>query len=129
TTAEWLALLGEADIPCAPLNDLDHLIDDPHLAAVGLFEDMEHPSEGKIRLAGISSRWSRAGPGIDRHPPRLGEHSVEVLREAGDSQADIRQLCQEGAPVHAGAAADRLGAADAAQTPPPRAARTPGRAP
>ena len=118
TTAEWLKLLREADIPCVPLNDLDHLIDDPHLAAVGLFEDVDHPSEGRIRLAGISSRWSRAGPGIDRHPPRLGEHSVEVLREAGFSEAEIRRLCREGAAVDAGSAADRLGEAEAAKAPP-----------
>ena len=118
TTAEWLKLLREADIPCVPLNDLEHLIEDPHLAAVGLFQDVEHPSEGRIRLAGISSRWSRAGPGIDRHPPRLGEHSVEVLREAGYSDAEIRALCREGAAVDAGSAADHLSDAEEAKAPP-----------
>jgi len=118
TTAEWLKLLREADIPCVPLNDLDHLIDDPHLQAVGLFEDMAHPSEGNIRLAGIASRWSRVGPGIDRHPPRLGEHSIEVLREAGYSEAEIRRLCSEGAAVDAGSAADHLSEAEEAKAPP-----------
>jgi crotonobetainyl-CoA:carnitine CoA-transferase CaiB-like acyl-CoA transferase len=118
TTAAWLKLLREADIPCVPLNDLDHLIDDPHLAEVGLFEEIEHPSEGKIRLAGIASRWSRAGPGIDRHPPRLGEHSVEVLREAGYSDAEISRLCREGAAVDAGGAADRAAELEEAKAPP-----------
>src|SRR5262249_41814112 len=118
-TAAWLKLLREADIPCVPLNDLDHLIDDPHLAEVGLFEEIEHPSEGKTRLAGIASRWSRAGPGIDRHPPRLGEHSVEVLREAGYSDAEISRLCREGAAVDAGGAADRAAGLEEAKAPPP----------
>src|ERR1700730_9083085 len=118
TTAEWLELLRDADIPCVPLHGHAHLIDDPHLAAVGLFQDMEHPSEGRIKFAGIASRWSRAGPGIDRPPPRLGEHSVEVLREAGYSDAKTRGWCEERAAVAAGGAADRLGEAEAAKAPP-----------
>ncbi|TMJ44856.1 MAG: CoA transferase, partial [Alphaproteobacteria bacterium] len=52
------------------------------------------------------------------HPPRLGEHSVEVLREAGFSDAEIRRLCREGAAVDAGSAADRFGEAEAAKAPP-----------
>jgi crotonobetainyl-CoA:carnitine CoA-transferase CaiB-like acyl-CoA transferase len=117
TTAEWLGLLREADIPCVPLNDLDALIDDPHLAAVGLFEEMQHPTEGRIRLAGIASRWNRAGPAIARHPPRLGEHTSEVLREAGFSDGDIRALCAEGAAVD-GAAAARRAEAEEVEPPP-----------
>jgi crotonobetainyl-CoA:carnitine CoA-transferase CaiB-like acyl-CoA transferase len=60
---------------------------------------MEHPTEGAIRLTGIPSRWSRSAPRIDRHPPRIGEHSVEVLREAGFSADEIARMCAEGAVV------------------------------
>jgi crotonobetainyl-CoA:carnitine CoA-transferase CaiB-like acyl-CoA transferase len=98
-TAEWMRLLQAADIPCVPLYDLDGLIDDEHLNAVGFFVDMEHPSEGAVRLTGIPSRWSRSAPGIARHPPRIGEHSVEVLREAGFSADEVAQMCAEGAIV------------------------------
>jgi crotonobetainyl-CoA:carnitine CoA-transferase CaiB-like acyl-CoA transferase len=105
TTAQWLKLLREIDIPCVPLNSLDDLIADPHLAAVGLVEEMEHPTEGRIRLAGVPSRWSRAGPSIALHPPRLGEHTVEVLREAGFSGEEIRGLCEQGAAVDGAAGA------------------------
>jgi crotonobetainyl-CoA:carnitine CoA-transferase CaiB-like acyl-CoA transferase len=99
STAEWLDLLQSSDIPCMPLNDLDMLIDDPHLAAVGFFSHIEHPTEGAVRLATGSSRWSGTGPGIDRRPPRLGEHSLEVLREAGFAQEEIAGLLREGATV------------------------------
>ena len=99
TTAEWLALMGENDIPAVPLYDLNDLIDDRHLAAVKFFHEMNHPSEGPIRLTGIPSQWSESALAITRHPPRLGEHSVEVLREAGLSDAEIESLKSEGATV------------------------------
>jgi crotonobetainyl-CoA:carnitine CoA-transferase CaiB-like acyl-CoA transferase len=75
------------------------LIDDPHLAAVGFFQSMNHPSEGAIRLTGIPSRWSETQPAITAHPPLLGEHSIEVLREAGLSEAEIAALCAEGCTI------------------------------
>jgi crotonobetainyl-CoA:carnitine CoA-transferase CaiB-like acyl-CoA transferase len=98
-TAEWMRLLQAADIPCVPMNDLDSLIDDEHLKAAGFFVEMEHPSEGAIRLTGIPSRWSRSQPRVSRHPPRVGEHSVEVLHEAGFSAEDIARMCAEGAVI------------------------------
>src|SRR5690606_25089902 len=91
-TAEWLKLLGENDIACVPLHDLDALIDDPHLAAVGFFQTMDHPTEGPIRLTGIPGKWSDTPPAITKHAPLLGEQSIEVLREAGvrDAGMDAR---------------------------------------
>jgi crotonobetainyl-CoA:carnitine CoA-transferase CaiB-like acyl-CoA transferase len=97
TTGEWLGLFGENDIPAVPLYDLNDLIDDRHLDAVKFFHAMNHPSEGPIRLTGIPSQWSESAPAITRHPPRLGEHSVEVLREAGLSDAEIEKLKASGA--------------------------------
>jgi crotonobetainyl-CoA:carnitine CoA-transferase CaiB-like acyl-CoA transferase len=99
TTAEWLALFERCDIPCAPMNDLDALIDDPHLSAVGFFETMPHPTEGPIRYTGIPGRWNGEGLKIVRHAPRLGEHSIAVLEEAGLSAADIDALLRSGGTV------------------------------
>ncbi len=99
TTREWLDLLEANDIPCVRLNQLEDLIDDPHLEAVGFFQEMDHPTEGRLRLTGIPSRWSRSRPSVERPPPRLGEHSVEVLREAGLTPAEIERLIAEGATV------------------------------
>jgi len=99
TTAEWMELLEEADIPCGPMHDLDSLIDDPHLAAVGLFQTIDHPTEGTLHVAGPAATWSRTPSSIRSAPPRLGEHGDEILRQAGFSDADIDSLADEGAMV------------------------------
>jgi crotonobetainyl-CoA:carnitine CoA-transferase CaiB-like acyl-CoA transferase len=103
TTAEWMRLLEEADIPHAPLHDLDNLIDDPHLAAVGLLQSIDHPTEGTLRVAGPAATWSKTPPSIRHYPPRLGEHGAEVLREAGFSTGEIEQLIAEGALIESDA--------------------------
>ena len=97
TTAEWLKFFHEADIPHAPLHDLDSLIDDPHLAAVGLLQSIEHPTEGTLRVAGPTATWSKTPPSIRHYPPRLGEHGDEILREAGFSENEIGVLVADGA--------------------------------
>lgn len=96
TTAEWLILLDEADIPVLPMHTPDSLIDDPHLADVGFFHDVEHPTEGPIRTMAVPTKWSRSKPAPDRPAPLLGEHSVDVLREAGLSESQILDLVRRG---------------------------------
>lgn len=96
TTAEWLAALNAADIPAMPLHTLDSLIDDPHLAAIGFIKDEQHPTEGAIRSIGVPTVWSETPAAGWRPAPRLGEHSFEVLREAGYSDAQIGRLVAEG---------------------------------
>jgi crotonobetainyl-CoA:carnitine CoA-transferase CaiB-like acyl-CoA transferase len=100
TTAEWMRCFEEADIPHAPLHDLDSLIDDPHLAAVGLLQSVEHPTEGTLRVAGPAATWSKTPPSIRQYPPRLGEHGGEVLREAGFSDGEVDALAAEGALIN-----------------------------
>ena len=74
TTAEWLALLDAGDIPACPVNSLDDLYDDPHLAAVALFETIEHPSEGTLVGTRFPVKFARSPASVRRHAPRLGEH-------------------------------------------------------
>ncbi|WP_083992097.1 CaiB/BaiF CoA transferase family protein [Bradyrhizobium embrapense] len=102
STAEWMRFFEEADIPHAPLHDLDSLIDDPHLAAVGLIQPVEHPTEGTLRVAGPAATWSRTPPSIRTYPPNLGEHGREILREAGLAEAEIAALLEEGALIEPG---------------------------
>lgn len=96
STAEWLALFERADVPAMPLHTLQSLIEDPHLAATGFFSFDEHPSEGRLRSMAYPTRWSDTQPGATRPVPRLGEHSAEVLREAGYDDADIDALVRDG---------------------------------
>jgi len=96
STAEWLEVLRLADIPCAPLNTLDSLMDDPHLAAIGFFQPVEHPSEGPLRMLGMPTAWSLTPAASRGHAPLLGQHSVDVLREAGCAPDDIERMLAEG---------------------------------
>mgnify|MGYP003417882136 CR=1 FL=1 len=68
----------------------------PHLAEVGFFQDVEHPTEGPIRTMAVPTQWSHSKPAPTRLAPVLGQHSVDVLREAGLSQAQIDDLLARG---------------------------------
>jgi len=92
TTGEWVEALERADIPVQRMNSLDDIVADPHLAAIGYLKTVEHPSEGKIKVLAVPSEWSESAPEYRRHTPRLGEHTREVLREAGLSDTEIDRL-------------------------------------
>ena len=97
STAEWIAALEAADIPVQRMNSLADVVADPHLAAIGFFSTVEHPSEGRLKSMAVPSEWSESAPGYRRHAPRLGEHTREVLREAGYSDAQVEALLASGA--------------------------------
>ena len=97
TTAEWLEALERADIPVQRMNSIDDIVADPHLAATGYFTTLEHPTEGRIRSMAVPSEWSESPPRYRRHAPRLGEHTREVLGEAGFTEAQIEALIRSGA--------------------------------
>jgi crotonobetainyl-CoA:carnitine CoA-transferase CaiB-like acyl-CoA transferase len=79
------------------MNSLEDLLADPHLAAIGYFGEVEHPSEGRIRAMAVPTEWSESAPRYRRHAPRLGEHTREVLREAGLADDAVEQLIASGA--------------------------------
>jgi len=88
TTSEWMALFEELDIPATPIYTLDELPEHPHLKAVGLLETRQHPTEGPIREIRPPARFSATPLALRRHAPSLGEHTVEVLLEAGFTSAE-----------------------------------------
>ncbi|MFO1268920.1 MAG: CoA transferase [Rubrivivax sp.] len=83
---QWQALLKAADIPTFPTHDFASLVADPHLKDIGFFSEVDHPLIGRIRQMNVPSEWSATPPSIRRQAPTLGQHSREVLREAGLSR-------------------------------------------
>ena len=96
SSAEWVAFCDAKSIPCMPVRNLDDLAEDPHVKAVGLFGTAEHPSEGRYRTVRSPVNFSGAPFQIRHHAPRLGEHSAEVLAEAGYSAVEIEALVRDG---------------------------------
>ncbi|MFD0669421.1 CaiB/BaiF CoA transferase family protein [Ramlibacter sp. MAHUQ-53] len=98
TTAEWRALLDAADVPNMPMNSPADLLANPQLRATGFVHDTVHPTEGPLHTLAHPTRWSATPPERRFAPaPRLGEHTLEVLREAGYSDNDLRALADQGA--------------------------------
>jgi crotonobetainyl-CoA:carnitine CoA-transferase CaiB-like acyl-CoA transferase len=87
------------------------LPDDEHLAAVDFFPVSEHPSEGRIRTVRPPVRFGAAGCGLRRPAPRLGQHSREILREAGLGDAEIDDLIAQKIAIVAAPHPDPLPAA------------------
>ncbi len=92
TTDDWIRTFRALDIPCAPISTLEEVEADPHLQEVGFFRKMEHPTEGNIIVPDIPVRFSRTEAEVTRLQPNFGEHSLEILREAGLNEDDIRSL-------------------------------------
>lgn len=83
SSADWMALLEGSDIPHASVNDLEDLLDDPHLDVSKFWQLLEHPSEGLLRLPRSPLEFSDSPASIRLLAPRLGEHTAEVLAEFG----------------------------------------------
>jgi crotonobetainyl-CoA:carnitine CoA-transferase CaiB-like acyl-CoA transferase len=96
TTAEWLAELRAADIPCGPVNTLADLFNDKYLRETGFFQHADHPIDGPVLLPAIAPTFSATPPSVDRLWPRLGEHTHAILREAGYSDAEIEAILAPG---------------------------------
>jgi len=96
TTEDWLAALDGADIPVTRMNTLEDLMADPHHAATGFFEEVDHPTEGRLRMMRVPAEYSRTPAVPERLAPRLGEHGTQVLRELGYQDVEIEALFADG---------------------------------
>ncbi len=93
----WLALLEAAGIPCGPVNDIADVFADPHVKARGMVTRIEHTHAGAVPLVASPLKLSATPVDLRHAPPLLGQHTDEVLREAGYDEAEIASLRALGA--------------------------------
>ncbi|MEU4452762.1 CoA transferase [Nocardioides sp. NPDC023903] len=96
TTAEWLDALGTAGIWCGPVQDYAALVEDPQIKHNGTFVDYDHPTEGRVTTPGFPYAFSRTPASIERGAPLVGEHTGELLAEAGFTGEEIAALTAGG---------------------------------
>jgi crotonobetainyl-CoA:carnitine CoA-transferase CaiB-like acyl-CoA transferase len=96
TVASLVSALREAGVPVAPINDTLSVWDHPQVQARDMRRSVEHPEAGTVDALGFPVKYDRITPAIARLPPVLGEHTAEVLAEAGYEESQIDDLVEAG---------------------------------
>lgn len=96
TTDNLLSRLDEAGVPFGPVKTIREFAEDPQAKHNRTIFDADHPEAGSMRYVRYPGHLSETPAGLYRHPPRLGEHSAEVLREVGYSDEEIERLLGNG---------------------------------
>lgn len=97
TTAEWLALFEQEDVPSAPALTRQEVIEHPQVLASEILLESEHPAAGRLRQTRTAARFEGTPPEISKGAPRLGEDNDEILAELGYSGAELCLLRDSGA--------------------------------
>ncbi|MCP3853783.1 MAG: CoA transferase [Actinomycetia bacterium] len=97
TVEHWVEAINAAQVPCGPVLDLEQVFTDPQIAARDMVVELDHPERGPIRTTGIPVKLSATPGAIVRPPPLMGEHTEEVLREAGFTPEEIQRVSDPGA--------------------------------
>ncbi len=96
TTAEWMERLEAEDVPCAPVLTRSQLVEHPQVAAGDTLVEYDHPAAGRLRQAGPAASFEATPATVRRGAPLLGEHTDELLGEAGFSAEGIATLRGDG---------------------------------
>ena len=94
--SEWLERLGRAGVPAAPVADVADVVRSTQTNALGMLQPIAHPSIPDLRLAALPLSFDAERAGHRLPPPLLGEHTTQVLREAGYDDPEIRALADDG---------------------------------
>lgn len=106
-SAEWIAELRAADVPCGEVRALDEVLTDPHVEAEGLVTDIEHPAIGLYRALGAPIRFTGTPSQVHRPSPPFAAHTAAVLAELGFTAEKVAELARSGAAVTADPTATR----------------------
>ncbi|HLN09299.1 MAG TPA: CoA transferase, partial [Xanthobacteraceae bacterium] len=96
-SGEWLDMLERAGVPAGPVNDVLQMQADPQTLARQMIVETPHTTLGSVKTIGLPVKFSATPGGPQRGAPLYGEHTAEVLREHGFSDAEIDRLAQDGA--------------------------------
>lgn len=94
--AAWKTLFDDNAIVCGPINDLEQVFSHPQTIARGLVQEYDAPEVGPMPALALPFKLSKTPPRIRRAPPRVGEHSVEILKEIGRDDGQIAELIGSG---------------------------------
>jgi formyl-CoA transferase len=93
TSVEWVEILNQAGVPCGPIYSVDQVFADPQVQHLGLDWSIETGDDrGALHVVGEPMTLSRTPTGLAAPPPRLGQHTDEVLMEFGFTAGEIEQL-------------------------------------
>lgn len=96
TRDEWVKILNEREIPCAPIYDVREVLADPHVRSRKMIFEMETEAFGKLNQLATPIRVTHSPLTARSPPPRLGEHTIQILQEIGYSMSDAKRLKSEG---------------------------------
>ena len=97
TTAQWMRILVEAEIPCGPVYDMAESFDDPQIASLAMRHPIDHPRLGRFDVVAQPITMSRSRPETHVPAPERGQHTDEVLQDFGFSRDEIDELRRDGA--------------------------------
>ncbi|HQV70525.1 MAG TPA: CoA transferase [Thermoflexales bacterium] len=91
-TADWMPILLKADVPASPINDVPTILNDPHILARGMVQEMAHPTLGAVKVLGPVAKLSETPATLRIPPPTLGQDTAAILSELGYTAQDIAEL-------------------------------------
>ena len=102
TTAEWLDIMEAGGMPAGPVLSISQMHADPQTIARDMVPELDHPKAGRMRTIGLPVKFSATPGGVNRAAPLLGQHTREVLAEAGFGEVEIDAMIASGAAIQAG---------------------------